>query len=224
MKIGRPISEEVYERELASLVARFETKSRAEYDHGPETRSGRIGRYSRLYWALRQHGPMSVGEAATAAGLPHWEQRDQMLNRIALQQLEQTGWIRRTGIKPQQWHCFAHHGVTTRQVAVFEAISKPRQTHLQRYAREFLAAVERLERRRAIGLRLTSRIFTNDQMNMLKRIGAQRNAEMIERRLNGDCLRAIGADYGLTHERVRQIVERALGKKGGGTTTPRLDR
>ncbi len=78
--------------------------------------------------------------------------------------------------------------------------------------------------RRAIGLRLTLRIFTNDEMNMLKRIGTQRNADMIERRLNGDCLRPIGADYGLAHERVRQIVERALGKKGGGTTTPRLDR
>lgn len=38
---------------------------------------------------------------------------------------------------------------------------------------------------------------------------AERDARMVERHLNGETLTAIGEDYGLTRERVRQIVRQA---------------
>lgn len=197
-----PICEADYAHQLQILVRRFETaaaKPRRPIDS--TSKSGRV------YAALRSSArPITIMEAFRRAGLTFIPRRDLPL----IYDLIRLGWIEKAddSASTAQREC---ERPGSRQLTVFRASAIPptiSEQKIERAAREFLRAVEILNKRRTVTHCLAPLVISGFERRLRSASKLERNREIATRRLNGETLEAIGASYRLTRERVRQIVER----------------
>lgn len=212
MKIPfRPISESEYAKRLDALVAKFERDIAATYQINCRRERENDSLYALAWRRLRDHGPMTASEACEGLLLPH--------DRIGplMESLVFRGWARKFDQVERTWR--GGRGVpATHKVWRFDAVTDggpQKQVTRENLARRFIADIEKLEARRMVATCLTQRIERNMNFGDARYPNAewQRNQDIVARRVDGDDLQAIGADYGITRERVRQIVERAAFKQ-----------
>jgi hypothetical protein len=159
----------------------------------------------RLRAAFSFTKPMALDAVCERAGLPHTARSDRVIVHRYIQHLEDRGHIKRVGTRLRQW--MAHGGLSKHQVLTWVRTTPPALPREARsrgvLVRQLVSRVERLEQRRQVSQGLTQRMAT------AARPLSARNQAIVERRLKGETLISIAADFGVTRERARQIVELA---------------
>jgi len=193
-----PIGEAQYERELDRLSAEFQ---RACERRGSNYDSDSL--YSKVRQYLREHEPLTAVEACVGAGVAPAKY---LHYGPLFQRLLDGGWVSRYDQIEKTW--IGEHGArSTHKVWRFLANerSAAEERSCERAARKFLAAVDKLDARRLVGACLTQRIERPDAW---RGGDAERNEAISRRYLEGRTLAEVGMEFGLTRERVRQIVAR----------------
>lgn len=194
-----PLSPEGYQAAVAKVVAQFERDT---------TRRRPLGSYlHRMLVALETLGrPATYAEVADAMGEASTGDAGWLVSS-RLRRLVNVGYARIVGKKPQTWHRRGANGSendVTFQVTLYELVAWcPAKTAAIAKAR-LERQMDLLDGRKALGMCIVSSwSFTN----------SERNQQMIGERAKGRSMVDIGKEYGVTRERVRQVVARAVNKR-----------
>jgi hypothetical protein len=192
-----------YEARLGRLVECY--RARMEQLDQPRLRAGKQ-RFPKIWDVLRAMGPLTAREACILGGagdLP-----DGRYGPL-LHHLEVNGWAAK---HDQIWQVWNTRGHPVRH-PVWRFVAAPDGSRARKRIAldEFNAAVARLELGRGTALCLTRRIAHGAKEQKWQHQGkTQRNQEIVRRRLAGESLSDLGAEHGISRERTRQIVERAV--------------
>ena len=187
------ITEEKYALKLAAAIARFEKKIELAYPRG------KLGCVYRL---VRDSGTSTTYREAALLTPDHYDPFWHASSRLAL--LEGRGFIRRIGFVDRGYFTDAPH----RRAPMFRASENPPPSvefHAESARKALYKTLDQLEGRRQRVSCVARRFIETDTYAF-----DERYHDMTARRAQGETLLDIAQDYGITRERVRQIVNKTL--------------
>ena len=165
------------------------------------------GKMHKFLAALESLGrPATYSDVRDASGLPNTIENGWIVNS-RLRHFVNIGSARLAGTEPRTHHRRGPYGSfndVTRNVKLYEFVSYcPSKTAARAKAR-LDRTMDQLDGRKALGLCVVS---------SWSFAGSERNQRMVAERAKGRGLADIGREYGVTRERVRQVVARAINER-----------
>lgn len=198
MRLPRPISGAEYERRLNRLVEKFQSEHRGHPEHlSPDSLIRRI------YEIVRDAGRISFPALGERLGMYRSNEATSqtMLLHSRLRYLIEYGWVEKDGYgegRTRGKHVYA--------VQMYKVGPGGGGKHAQVRMAAFLRKVDALDAKRAHGVCMAGLVNTAPTALMWTDDTIARNKEIIGRHLAGEEQAPIARDYGISRERVRQIV------------------
>lgn len=203
MKIPKFLNEEEYERRLNWLVRRHQEHVTRIETH---TIKKPNSKYSRLYKAfLESDVPMTAREAALKARWPFYDnQYQKMRYRVGVERFEREGWLVKVDRVKVSWK--TRNGSESEHM-IWRWMPNPDHTEGQEFrikiaTEKLLAEVDKLDAMRIHGICITSVVESKPIDN--------RSDEIFNLRSQGLSYQEIGDAFGISRERIRQLIERVI--------------